>query len=81
MDDNRLRIGIVTIVEGGKEDQYKSEGYEVHSYANEKHVPKLARPMEEALAEAVATLSEKKQQISRGQKSMFDARALCRARS
>ena len=48
-----------------KRTSLRARGTEVHSPANENHIPKLARPIEEPLAKAVATLSEKEQPISR----------------
>ena len=48
-----------------KRTRIRARGTEVNPPANENHVPKLARPVKESLATAVATLSEKEQPTSR----------------
>lgn len=66
--EKRRWMTIISGLDQEKEEKrtnIRARGSEVDSPANENHVPKLARPMKEPLAEAVATLSEKEQPISR----------------
>ena len=59
----------------------RARGTEVDSPVNETHVPKLARPIEEPSAKAVATLRKEQPISRRPKKSIVEAGTLCRAGS